>query len=308
VTSVTDAGARKLASVMPSLEIVITGRGGGRRFVFGPFPDAEVKRIAALPAAEQVEEVRKELMRRNKGFDGALTPSIEDHAVIGLAFLTDQVTDIAPVRAQTRLQKLDIHGSGPGKGALANLSPLRGMPLKWLNVGENQVSDLKPLTGMPLEWLAMWQWRGADLTPLKNMPLKWLNCGGGGQKLDLTPLAGMPLEYLCVNHSEVSDLTPLKDAPLGDLECANTLVSDLSPLKGMRLTRLLCYNTQLSNLSPLQDMQLKEIRLTPKNITKGLGILRDMKSLETIGIENPQNQAWPAAEFWARYDKGQFKE
>ena len=30
-----------------------------------------------------------------------------------------------------------------------------------------------------------------------------------------------------------------------------------------------------------------------------------MKSLKTIGIE--YNQAWPAAEFWARYDKGRFK-
>jgi Leucine-rich repeat (LRR) protein len=270
-----------------------------------PFTDADVKRIAALPAAEQVEEVRKELKKRNPEFDGTLAPRVEDGAVLGLAFLTDQVTNIAPVRALTRLQKLDIHGSSSGQGVLADLSPLKGMPLKWLNVGENKVSDLTPLTGMPLEWLAMWQWRGADLTPLKNMPLKWLNCGGGGQKFDLTPLAGMPLEYLCLNHTQVSDLTPLKDAPLTDLECANTLVSDVSPLKGKRLTRLLCHNTQLSDLSPLQATQLKEIRLTPNNITQGLDILRDMKSLKTIGIDN--NQAWPAAEFWERYDKGEFK-
>ena len=29
-----------------------------------------------------------------------------------------------------------------------------------------------------------------------------------------------------------------------------------------------------------------------------------MKSLKTIGTD--WNQAWPAAEFWARYDKGIF--
>jgi hypothetical protein len=52
-------------------------------------------------------------------------------------------------------------------------------------------------------------------------------------------------------------------------------------------------------------MQLEDIRLTPKNITRGLDILRDMKSLQTIGIE--WNQSWPAAEFWARYDRGEFK-
>ena len=36
----------------------------------------------------------------------------------------------------------------------------------------------------------------------------------------------------------------------------------------------------------------------------GLDLLPDMKSLKTIGIE--WNQAWPAAEFWARYDNGAF--
>ena len=52
-------------------------------------------------------------------------------------------------------------------------------------------------------------------------------------------------------------------------------------------------------------MPLQEVRLTPKNITQGLEILREMKSLKTIGISS--NQAWPAAEFWDRNDKGEFK-
>jgi hypothetical protein len=52
-------------------------------------------------------------------------------------------------------------------------------------------------------------------------------------------------------------------------------------------------------------MPLEDIRLTPKNITKGLDILRDMKSLSTIGIDG--SQSWPAAEFWERYGKGEFK-
>jgi len=49
-------------------------------------------------------------------------------------------------------------------------------------------------------------------------------------------------------------------------------------------------------------MPLEDIRLTPKNITKGLDILRDMKGLKTIGID--WKQSWPAAEFWERYDRG----
>jgi hypothetical protein len=49
-------------------------------------------------------------------------------------------------------------------------------------------------------------------------------------------------------------------------------------------------------------MPLEEIRLIPKNITRGLDTLRDMKRLKTIG--NTWDQAWPAAKFWERYDKG----
>jgi hypothetical protein len=80
----------------------------------------------------------------------------------------------------------------------------------------------------------------------------------------------------------------------------------LAHLKGMPLTVLWIENTGITDLTPLQGMPLEEIRLTPKNITQGLDILRDRKSLKTIGISF--NQVWPAAEFWERYDKGEFKE
>jgi hypothetical protein len=53
-------------------------------------------------------------------------------------------------------------------------------------------------------------------------------------------------------------------------------------------------------------MPLEDIRLTAKNITRGLDILRNRKSLKTIGIS--WDQSWPAAEFWGRYDKGEFKQ
>ena len=49
-----------------------------------PFTDADVRRIAALPAPEQVEEVRKELKRRNPGFDGRMETKIEGGVVTEL--------------------------------------------------------------------------------------------------------------------------------------------------------------------------------------------------------------------------------
>jgi hypothetical protein len=49
-------------------------------------------------------------------------------------------------------------------------------------------------------------------------------------------------------------------------------------------------------------------RLTPSKITKqGLDILRNLKSLKVIGSDVHYELAWPTAEFWARYEKGEFK-
>jgi hypothetical protein len=71
------------------------------------------------------------------------------------------------------------------------------------------------------------------------------------------------------------------------------------------LKTLVAENCQVSDLSPLNGLELEMIRLTPRNVTQGLEILRNMRSLKTIGIGH--NQSWPAAEFWDRYDKGEFK-
>jgi hypothetical protein len=51
-------------------------------------------------------------------------------------------------------------------------------------------------------------------------------------------------------------------------------VSDagLAHFKGMPLTVLWIHNTGITDLTPLQGMPLEDIRLTPKNVTKGLKI------------------------------------
>ncbi len=64
----------------------------------------------------------------------------------------------------------------------------------------------------------------------------------------------------------------------------------------------------MSGLLAFKDMSLEEIRVKPRNISKqGLDILRNMKSLKIIGSDVHHEFAWPAAEFWARYEKGEFK-
>lgn len=271
--------------------------------------------MAAMSPTEQVKAVGARLKELNPSFDGKVVPTIEDGVVTGLAFSTDHVTDVSPVRALTRLQTLNIQGSGWEKGSLADLSPLKGIFLSFLKLDYNKVWNLTPLKGMPLEYLSLWSWPGSDLTPLKGLPLKVLNCGGGEQRLDLTPLAGLPLESLCVNYTLVSDLAPLKGMPLTRLEASITKVSDLSPLRGMRLQMLTLENSKVSDLapvmgmplkyldingasvtdlSPLQDLPLKFIRCDFQ-ATRDAKILRAIETLETINAK-PVKEFWKAVE------------
>jgi uncharacterized protein (TIGR03067 family) len=315
-----------------------------------PFTDADVQRIAALPAAGQVEEVRKELKRLNPGFDGKIEPTIKNNVVTGLKFNTNNVDNVAPVRALKGLVSLDCGGTKEVKRKLSDLSPLKGMALTSLNLECTDVTDLSPLKGMPLKSLNLWHVINvADLTPLEGMPLETLTMWNNPVKdlsplkgmplvvfwcitvpvddltplkdmkltfldirstavTDLSPLKGMPLQRLDLGGTKTSDLTPLKGMPLRDLSFWGTQIQDLTPLQGMPLKTLRISDASVTDLSPLKGMQLEDIRLTPKNITQGLDILRSMKSLKTIGIHYFPEKIWPAAEFWERYDKGEFKE
>jgi hypothetical protein len=96
-----------------------------------PFTDADVQRIAALPAAQQVNEVRKELRRRNPGFDGKLWYKIEGSVVTELKIVSDQVMDIAPIRVFDALRVLECSGTwstNKANGLLADLTPLKEGP------------------------------------------------------------------------------------------------------------------------------------------------------------------------------------
>src|SRR5207253_99683 len=106
--------------------------------------------------------------------------------------------------------------------------------------------------------------------------------------------------------NKVSQLEPLRGMPLTTLSLAGCgSVWDLSPLQGMPLKRLYLTDCNAPDLTPLQGMQLIEISLTPKYITRGMDVLRHMKSLERIGSGG--DTTFAPGEFWKKYDKGEFK-
>ncbi|MBM3889744.1 MAG: leucine-rich repeat domain-containing protein, partial [Verrucomicrobia bacterium] len=152
------------------------------------------------------------LKELNPGFDGKETHVVARDSVAGIAnnpprsgglltelsFSSVAITNIVPVKALTGLKKLTLlPWTKGGKSALADLTPLAGLPLTFLACGNSQVSDLAPLRGMPLTILSV------DNTPVS----------------DLSPLAGMPLTILWCDKTKVADLSPIAGAPLVELRC-----------------------------------------------------------------------------------------
>lgn len=247
-----------------------------------------LKETQALPADKQLEAVSKKLMELNPGFDGKIDwPKFKDGVVAGLTIVTDNVTDITPLRALPGLTTLHCAGSAIGKGQLSDLSPLAGMKLTSLNCSFSKVTDLSPLRGMPLTYLF------CGVSPLS----------------DLSPLEGMPLEDLNCSSSAVADLSPLRGMPLKHLDCYGTRVSDLSPLRGMPLTSLSCATGRVIDVAPLAGMKLTEIGFSPKTVLHGMDALRGMKSLKNFGffVGKEGRVSLPAEEFWKRYDAGEFR-
>jgi serine/threonine protein kinase/Leucine-rich repeat (LRR) protein len=241
--------------------------------------DAWLKQVAGMPPDEQVKAVVARLQALNPKYDGALPTNIEGGVVIRLTLLTDNVTDISPLRALTGLQDVNLSASAPGKGqladlsplkglkltalacsstAVADLSPLKGMALTYLNCGNSEVSDLSPLKGMPLTQLKVHVTKVADLAALQGIKLTTFDCYQTPVS-SLGPLQGMPLKFLNCGSTQVEDLSPVKGMPLTELYCFSNKVSDLTPLKGMKLTLLNVEDTRVTSLAPLAGMPLQTL-------------------------------------------------
>jgi hypothetical protein len=63
---------------------------------------------------------------------------------------------------------------------------------------------------------------------------------------------------------------------------------------------------QVRDVTALQGLALTEVMLTPRLITKGMDVFRQMKSLKTISIGWDQQYKFSPDEFWKKYDAGEF--
>lgn len=156
-----------------------------------------------------------------------------------------------------------------GRSDVSDISALRGLPIKSLDLGDTGVSDLTALKGMPLQRLYAWDTPVRDLSPLRGMPIARLNVGG----------------------TRVSSLSALRGMPLVSLEVYGTRVTDLSPLKGMPLEHLDLRWTRVRDVSILADLPLREVRFSRDTVRKGIDGLKNSTTLEMIN-ETPAKKFW----------------
>lgn len=192
-----------------------------------------IQQVAALTPAKQVDAVIARLVELNPGFDGKVEPKFEKNGVVELRFLADNVTNLSPLQALPSLRRLHVHGSAPGKGKLVSLHTLGNLKLIELDCGACQIADLSPLKDMPLTYLNVsGNTRVSDLGPLAKMSLTQLNVADT-QVNNLEPLRKLKLTSLTCYGTEVIDLSAIKEMPLTGLSCDFQPARDLETLRAI---------------------------------------------------------------------------
>jgi serine/threonine protein kinase len=203
-----------------------------------------IRYVAALPPEQQVTAVAEELKELNPDFPGALASHrIADGKVVALAVSTAYIHDVSPMAALPHLAEVGLPGAfavtpapkpvpakpgaapappppppdpaavlnplvpGRSLSRLVDLSPLRGLKLRALDINDTGVTSLEHLREMPLESLKLMRTAVTDLSPLKGKPLKVLHVAGSAIA-DRSVLATMPPADITMV------IEPARDLPL----------------------------------------------------------------------------------------------
>ena len=221
-----------------------------------PEPAAPPGRTVVAAPTAVTQAIAAELRRANPRYAGTVAARVADGDVVELTVAgAADVKDIGPLARHRRLEVLRAGNPGfanlsplaglplrelhlMNAGAVGSLAPLAGMRLEVLAMWGYSGDDLSPLRGMPLTYLNCgYCFKKRDLSPLRGMPLTYL-CLNSTATADLSALEGMPLEELGLRHTGVTDLTPLRRSRLRSLQINNTRVTDLTPLAGLPLESL----------------------------------------------------------------------
>ena len=265
-----------------------------------PTSDSARAGVVSEPVSENpLVDIHQAMRAKNPGYNGRGKFRMTAGKITVADLSKTGIVDPSPLKTLP-LEALDL-----SENPVADLTGLRGMPLKRLALEATKVTDLVPLGGMKLAGIYLNSTAVADLSPLKGMPLEMLNLYQT-QVTDIAPLKGIPLQALWLNDTKVRDISPLAGCPLVTLTLHNTPVSDLSPLtESKTLQRLHIAGTNVTDLTPLKGRSLQRLIFTPGRITKGIDVVRSMKSIRQIGTT--LKGAMPPEQFWKLVDEGKLR-
>jgi len=238
------------------------------------------------PPMATEEQLRQRVETAWPGLGNNLSRDKEGNYHLNLR-MCGQVADLTPLKGMP-LTTLNIAYCND----VVDLAPLQGMKLKSLALGRcKKLKDLRPLQGMELDFLDLAQCNDLDLTHLKGMKIKLISLWNRGANDHLRSLQGVQVNGLILSFSHF-DLTLLKGMALNELvmdHCGG--FSDLTPLKDLPLVKLnIQACDQITDISALQDTPLQEILIDFKP-ARDAKILRAIKSLVKIN-NTPVDQFW----------------
>lgn len=178
---------------------------------------------------------------------------------------------------------LDMH-------SVTNLSPLAGLPLQILSLGENPVVDLSALAdSASLTELDLFGTRVRDITPLSGLSeLTALDLEASNVE-DIAPLAGLPLSSLRLPPAAAKHLDILSELPLRKLylhysfEGEEEIIGRLTELEELSFFDYGC-----DSLEPLQDLDkvtFLSVTWSPMKELKGFSLLSGLRRLSIDGTQ-----------------------
>jgi Leucine-rich repeat (LRR) protein len=164
-----------------------------------------------------------------------------------------------------------------------DLSGLKYMPIKTLNISNTQVTNISFLENCDtLRELEIRNTSINDLTPLKNL---------------------QDLEKLWIINTKVTDLSPLKNIGLEELNILSNNIKDISHINLSNLEFLTIQNTKITDLSVLKTNKLFYFDFSVDNIPddeNGLDVVRTMT--------NCYINMLPYEQFWQKYKENHKKQ
>jgi hypothetical protein len=281
-------GSPKLVSEAPPVQVALP-------------PDAKVEADQSVPLGEGTRQARIQaiLRKANPDYRGQGRFHEEGGEIVAAEFANCSLRDLSPLKG-LKLRILDLSGN-----PVRELRHLKGMPLGKLFLENTAVESLRELKDAKLFELRLNNSPVESLDGLQGQPLEYLYAVGT-RITDIEPLRKSNLRGLWLTDSPVADLSPLAGLPLESLTVHRTLVNDLSFVRKLPvIQRLHIGETLIEDLTPLEGLRLTRLVFTPSRIKRGIEVAQRLQGLREIGVafDDQRQELMPPSQFWAQYKK-----